>query len=83
MAVPVTRLSHLPVEASTMTADSISMTSDINNLFIVCAILGTIVGSIAEQIWGIPEEFKEKALAHLTDEMRDVVNCFYDFIIIT
>lgn len=40
--------------------------------------LGAIVGSIAEHIWGIPEEIKEKALGFLADEMRDVVERFYD-----
>lgn len=40
--------------------------------------LGAIVGSIAEHIWGIPENIKEKALGYLTDEMRDVVERFYD-----
>lgn len=39
--------------------------------------LGAIVGSIAEHIWGIPEEIKEKALSYLTDEMREVVDKFY------
>ena len=40
--------------------------------------LGAIVGSIAEHIWGIPEEIKEKAMGYLTDEMRVVVEQFYD-----
>ena len=40
--------------------------------------LGAIVGSIAEHIWGIPEEIKEKALCYLTNEMREVLDKFYD-----
>ena len=40
--------------------------------------IGAIVGSIAEHIWGIPGEIKEKALGYLTDEMREVVEKFYD-----
>ncbi len=40
--------------------------------------LGAIVGSIAEHIWGIPEEIKEKALDYLSDEMRKVLVQFYD-----
>ena len=39
--------------------------------------LGAIVGSIAEHIWGIPHEMKEKALSYLPDEMKQVVHDFY------
>ena len=35
--------------------------------------LGAIVGSIAEAIWGIPEEIYNKAMTYLTQEMKDVV----------
>ena len=40
--------------------------------------LGAIVGSIAEAIWGIPEEMQVKALEYLPDEMKSVVLRFYD-----
>lgn len=39
--------------------------------------LGAIVGSIAEHIWSIPEDIKEKALSYLPDEMKAVVTDFY------
>lgn len=39
--------------------------------------LGAIVGSIAEAIWGIPEELRQGAMPYLTDEMKEVVNKFY------
>ena len=39
--------------------------------------LGAIVGSIAEAIWGIPEELKQSVMPYLTDEMKEVVNKFY------
>jgi len=39
--------------------------------------LGAIVGSIAEAIWGIPEELKHSVMPYLTDEMKEVVNKFY------
>lgn len=39
--------------------------------------LGAIVGSIAEHIWGIPIDIKEKAMLYLPDEMRKVVEDFY------
>ena len=38
--------------------------------------LGEIVGSIAEAIWGIPEEIKERALTYLPNEMKKV---YYNF----
>lgn len=39
--------------------------------------LGAIVGSIAEAILGIPEELKHSVMPYLTDEMKEVVNKFY------
>ncbi len=39
--------------------------------------LGAIVGSIAEAIWGIPEETKQAILAYLPDEMKKVVSGFF------
>ena len=39
--------------------------------------LGAIVGSIAEAIWGIPDEIKEQAPSFLSQEIKDVVNEFY------
>lgn len=39
--------------------------------------LGAIVGSIAEAIWGIPEEFISKAMNYLPEEMKEVVYQFY------
>ena len=39
--------------------------------------LGAIVGSIAEAIWGIPEEMQMKALEYLPNEMKSVVLRFY------
>ena len=35
--------------------------------------LGAIVGSIAEAIWGIPENIKVKALSYLDDEMKNLL----------
>ena len=40
--------------------------------------LGAIVGSIAEAIWGIPDELKQGMMSYLTDEMKEVVEQFYD-----
>ena len=40
--------------------------------------LGAIVGSIAEAIWGIPEEIKQAILLYLPDEMKEVVSEFYE-----
>ena len=40
--------------------------------------LGAIVGSIAEAIWGIPEETRLAILAYLPDEMKEVVSEFYE-----
>ncbi len=42
--------------------------------------LGAIVGGIAEQIWGIPEEIKESAMRILPDEMKQVVKKFYEIL---
>lgn len=39
--------------------------------------LGAIVGSIAEAIWGIPEEMKLNIMAVLPKEIKEVVNKFY------
>ena len=36
--------------------------------------LGAIVGSIAEAIWGIPEDIKVKVLSYLDDKMKDVLH---------
>ena len=40
--------------------------------------LGAIVGSIAEAIWGIPEEIKQAILLYLPDEMKEVISEFYE-----
>ena len=40
--------------------------------------LGAIVGSIAEPIWGIPEEMRLKAFEYLPDDMKNVVLQFYN-----
>jgi len=40
--------------------------------------LGAIVGSIAEVIWGIPEELKQEIISYLTDDMKEVVEQFYE-----
>ena len=40
--------------------------------------LGAIVGSIAEAIWGIPEEMQLKALEYLPNDMKSVVLRFYN-----
>lgn len=42
--------------------------------------LGAIVGSIAEAIWGIPEEIKQNILEYLPDEMKQVISEFYEHI---
>lgn len=38
--------------------------------------MGAIVGSIAEPLFGIPQEMKDKALSYLTLEMKNVVDKF-------
>ena len=40
--------------------------------------LGAIVGSIAEAIWGIPEDMQMKALKYLPNDMKSVVLRFYN-----
>ena len=40
--------------------------------------LGAIVGSIAEAIWGIRDELKQAVMPYLTDEMKEVVEQFYE-----
>ena len=40
--------------------------------------LGAIVGSIAEAIWGIPEELKQGVMPYFTDEMNEVIELFYE-----
>lgn len=40
--------------------------------------LGAIVGSIAEAIWGIPEEIKQEIQSFLPDEMKEVISEFYE-----
>lgn len=42
--------------------------------------LGAIVGSIAEAIWGIPEEIKQEILEYLPAEMKEVITLFYEHI---
>ena len=42
--------------------------------------LGAIVGSIAEAIWGIPEEMKKDIMCFLPDEMKQVISEFYEHI---
>ena len=39
--------------------------------------LGAIVGGMAEVIWGVPEKLKQDAMAYLPDEMKQVMNQFY------
>lgn len=40
--------------------------------------LAAIVGSMAEAMWGVPDDLRDKALSYLTDEMRNVANTFYE-----
>ena len=42
--------------------------------------LGAIVGSIAEAIWGIPENIKQEIMNYLPDEMKLVISEFYEHI---
>lgn len=42
--------------------------------------IAAIVGSIAEAIWGIPEEIKENALTYLPEEMIKVVGFFNEHV---
>lgn len=39
--------------------------------------LGAIVGGMAEALFGIPDDIKEKALGYLPEEMIEVINVFY------
>lgn len=40
--------------------------------------LGATVGSIAEAVWGIPKEMKREVVGYLPDEMRTLVEQFYE-----
>ena len=40
--------------------------------------IGAIVGSLAEAYYGIPADFKEKALSYLPDDMKEVIKKFYE-----
>jgi ADP-ribosylglycohydrolase len=40
--------------------------------------IGAITGSIAEAIWGIPENIREKVMGYLPDEMKLIIDDFYD-----
>lgn len=42
--------------------------------------LGAIVGSIAEHLWGIPEWIKEIALGYLPNDMKEILQLFYNSI---
>ena len=42
--------------------------------------IGAITGGIAEAYYGVPGEFKEKALSYLTEDLRLIVKEWYDFI---
>ena len=42
--------------------------------------LGAIVGSIAEAIWGVPDDLKQGILEYLPEEMRAIVEKFYNHI---
>ncbi len=42
--------------------------------------LGAIVGSIAEAVWGIPEEMKKDIMSLLPNEMKQVISEFYEHI---
>ena len=39
--------------------------------------LGAIVGSIAEAIWGIPEDIRQEIMGYLPTEVKHVVDSFY------
>lgn len=43
--------------------------------------LAAIVGSMAEALWGVPEELKEQAFTYLPEEMKQVINQFYATVI--
>lgn len=38
--------------------------------------LGAIVGSIAESIWGIPQQIADRAKAYLPTDMKNITDCF-------
>lgn len=38
--------------------------------------LAAIVGSMAEALWGVPEELKRQAFTYLPEEMKEVINQF-------
>lgn len=40
--------------------------------------LAAIVGSMAEALWGVPEELKAQAFTYLPDEMKSVITLFYN-----
>lgn len=40
--------------------------------------IAAIVGSLAEAYYGIPEDFKQKAITYLPDDMKEVINKFYE-----
>lgn len=40
--------------------------------------IGAIVGGIAESVWGIPQDIRDKALMYLPREMKNIVKSFYD-----
>ena len=41
--------------------------------------LGAIVGGIAEAIWGVPEEMKQRVMTeYLPSEMKEVIDVFYE-----
>ena len=42
------------------------------------AIIGDIVGGMAEAIWGMPETIKTQALEYLPEEMRAVYERFLE-----
>lgn len=43
--------------------------------------LAAIVGSMAEALWGFPEEMKEQAFTYLPEDMKQVINQFYATVI--
>lgn len=42
--------------------------------------IGAIVGSLAEAYYGIPSDFKEQALTYLSEDMKEVIQKFYETI---
>ena len=43
--------------------------------------LGAIVGSIAEAIWGIPEDMKAAALSYMDDRMKKMLTRWKESVI--